>query len=172
METIIAFSFAILMLIASEAFCQPEAGQFYISGGAAFSRKNLDNYSNSTSVETGFSVNPSVGYMVKPRMMAGIGMGYSRLRTEYTGNIWPAGYPYTGMQITDFTRNTSWLSSSLFLKYLIPLENKIVFSLGFDLQYDTKRFSNNLTFVNPPKPTPVPVHSLDEFYKASLSPEI
>jgi hypothetical protein len=175
MKAIIIFSFAFLVLIASEVFCQVEAGQFFISGGAAFSRKNSElysGYSGTHVVETAFNVNPGVGYMIKPRFMAGIGLGYSQLKTESTYRSVSLGLPGTITQNVNVRNTTSFLSSSVFLKYLIPLQNKIIFALGLDLQYDTKEFTSNLTVVSPPSLTPVYVHSPDEYFTASISPEI
>jgi hypothetical protein len=102
--------------------------------------------------------------------MAGLGIGYSHLRTE--SEFVSMSFPGTIMQNLNVRQTTSFLSSSVFLKYLIPLQNRIIFALGLDLQYDTKRLTSNLTIVNPPSFTPCFTHSPDEYFTASLSPEI
>lgn len=162
-----------MALFTPDLCAQNEYHQFYIGGGASFSR-NVRHDHTSKHVETGFEISPGFGYLVRPSLMLGAGFGYSRVVNNFKSITRPptSGFYYSYNNV-NYEHESRIITPSVFIKYLIPLNNRIIFAPGLDLQYGNRKDKFNHSWVGTPGHQPVSVYYLpNQVLKASVSPEI
>lgn len=173
MKTIISFTVFMIALFTPDLCAQNEDHKYYIGGGAAFSR-NVRHDHTSKLVETGFEISPGFGYLVRPSLMLGAGFGYSRVVNKFKRiTTPPTGGYFHSSNFPDYEHESRIITPSVFIKYLIPLNDRIIFAPGLDLQYGSRQDKSNLTVVVLPGNQPLRAYYLpNQVLKASVSPEI
>ncbi len=139
-------------------------GSLYIDGQANFSKKNeVFKGASSASDETqriiGF--NPNIGYTISNRFLVGLGVNFQQTKTD--------GLTLHSTTIIKKLLTSKSIEPSVFLKYLKPINSRLIFSLKLNLYYGKLYLEQNIqsntaggTFFK----------SENKYHGASFSPEL
>ncbi len=186
MERTVLLLLAIVICSSIKINAQDLKGSFYIDGNVNFSKDITNTLFSLNSGETSefgtktFGLTPNIGYGISNRFLIGVGVNYQQIRTE---SLQQQSNPSSGYSTIFIRRDytTKTIAPTLFLKYLKPLSNKILFGVMLNLEYGKEKTKNNLpssNFSGPlsgPFSNPITVASTKDFtdyYGLSLSPEI